>query len=152
MFFPRRNRLLHVWRTVVEGVINNQLGPTAKVSTDDGRDERLSKLSRSRNLIVQKLMILLFTVCVYTKDFSDIEDVMRVLDQLKEMELVTPEWTIYYKPDAWTYLDLKSGTASKYGLQASLYNSRAESGVEKASKSTMPSKKQSTISFGKKLT
>lgn len=31
--------------------------------------------------------------------------------------------TIYYKTDAFTYLNLYKQTASEYGLQASLYNS-----------------------------
>ena len=54
--------------------------------------------------------------------------------------------TIYYKSDAYTYLDLKSATAPQYGLQASLYNSRtlmAQGMVPKAS--SLAQKKQSTL-------
>ena len=54
--------------------------------------------------------------------------------------------TIYYKSDAYTYLDLKSATAAQYCLQASSYNSRtlmAAGMVPKASSLTQ--KKQSTL-------
>lgn len=62
-------------------------------------------------------------VCIYTKDFRDEDDVLRVLRELESMGLVSGDRNIYYKSDAFTYLDLYSATASKYGLQASLYNS-----------------------------
>ena len=61
-------------------------------------------------------------VCIYTKDFRDEDDVLRVLRELEDLGLVGDR-SIYYKSDAFTYLDLYSSTASKYGLQASLYNS-----------------------------
>lgn len=62
-------------------------------------------------------------VCVYTKDFRDEDDVLRVLEELEDFGLLGQDRSIYYKSDAFTYLDLYSSTASKYGLQASLYNS-----------------------------
>jgi hypothetical protein len=63
------------------------------------------------------------TVCVYTKDFRDEDDVLRVLKELEDLGILQPGRSIYYKSDAFTYLDLYSATASRYGLQASLYNS-----------------------------
>lgn len=63
------------------------------------------------------------TVCVYTKDFRDEDDVLRVLKELEDLDILQPGRSIYYKSDAFTYLDLYSATASRYGLQASLYNS-----------------------------
>lgn len=40
------------------------------------------------------------------------------------MDLLPQGRSIYYKSDAFTYLDLYSATANKYGLQASLYTSQ----------------------------
>ncbi len=40
------------------------------------------------------------------------------------MNLLGHDRGIYYKSDAFTYLDLYSVTAGKYGLQASLYSSQ----------------------------
>jgi hypothetical protein len=86
------------------------------------------------------------TVCVYTKDFQDANDVRRVLDELETMGLVNAGKVIYYKPDAYTYLDLKRDTAAQYGLQASLYNSRSMMAAGTVSKSTSsPQKKQTTL-------
>lgn len=62
------------------------------------------------------------------------------------MCLLNPGRSLYYKHDAYTYLDLKSGTAAQYGLQASLYNSRtmmAAGSLPKAS--SRPGKSQSTL-------
>lgn len=60
---------------------------------------------------------------MYTKDFRDEDDVLRVLKELEDLDLLDHGRSIYYKSDAFTHLDLYSATASKYGLQASLYNS-----------------------------
>jgi len=35
---------------------------------------------------------------LYTKDFSDVEDVVRVLTELKKLRLVEGSYKIYYKP------------------------------------------------------
>ncbi|KAI4937962.1 hypothetical protein J4E85_000400 [Alternaria conjuncta] len=99
---------------------------SGKVATDDGKDERL--------------------ICVYTKDFLDADDVLRVLHELETMGLINVGRTIYYKPDAYTYLDLRRETAAAYGLQASLYNSRTLLAANKVPKSSsFPQKKQSTL-------
>ncbi|KAF2625710.1 DUF1917-domain-containing protein [Macroventuria anomochaeta] len=103
MLFPKVEEVTWTWRTVVEAVIADRLGPTAKVAPDDGKDERL--------------------ICVYTKDFRDEDDVLRVLQELEDLDLIRHGRSIYYKSDAFTYLDLYSATANKYGLQASLYTS-----------------------------
>ncbi|KAF3035669.1 hypothetical protein E8E12_003898 [Didymella heteroderae] len=102
MLFPKEQEVNRTWRTVVEAVITDRLGPITKVAPDDGKDERL--------------------ICVYTKDFRDEEDVLRVLKELEVMDLLGGGRNIYYKSDAFTHLDLYSATANKYGLQASLYN------------------------------
>jgi len=106
MLFPRLDDASRYWYKVAEATTDNRLGTGAKISTGLGeaREERL--------------------ICIYTKDFSDMDDVRRVLDGLVELDFVnlnSPRG-IYYKPDAYTYLDINSG--NEYGLQASLYSSR----------------------------
>ncbi|CAN9190051.1 unnamed protein product [Alternaria alternata] len=86
-------------------------------------------------------------ICVYTKDFQDADDVLRVLHELENMGLLNGGRTIYYKPDAYTYLNLVRDTAVEYGLQASLYNSRSLLAADKVPKSaSLAQKKQSTLS------
>jgi hypothetical protein len=43
MLFPRCEDVTRVWKAIVEAVINDRLGPMAKVAPDDGKAERLSK-------------------------------------------------------------------------------------------------------------
>jgi hypothetical protein len=105
MLFPAAEDLTLVWRMVVEGTISNRLGSAAKVATDQGRkDGRL--------------------ICVYTKDFRDMEDVCRVLKELAAQGLVDSGSGIYYKADAYTYLNIYGKNAADYGLQASVYSSQ----------------------------
>lgn len=105
---------------MVEAVIHNRLGPIAKSAPDDDKDERLSETPSEKELV---RLTNTHTVCIYTKDFRDEDDVLRVLQELEELDLLRHGRSIYYKSDAFTYLDLYSATASKYGLQASLYTS-----------------------------
>ena len=66
MLFVWPEDINRVWRLVVDGVINNRLGPTAKVAPDDGKPgDRL--------------------ICIYTKDFRDKTDIRRVLQELVSM-------------------------------------------------------------------
>ncbi|KAF2876795.1 hypothetical protein BDV95DRAFT_561583 [Massariosphaeria phaeospora] len=128
MLFPAVDDLTRVWRTVVEGVITNRLGPTAKVAPDEGNPgPRL--------------------ICVYTKDFRDHEDVLRVLRELVAMGLVGSGRAIYYKSDPYTWLDIYSQNAAQYGLQASLYSSQKMLASGQSPKSQpVPQKKQSSLS------
>ncbi|KIW05765.1 uncharacterized protein PV09_03621 [Verruconis gallopava] len=101
MLFPAEEDASAMWKRVVEGVVKGKLGTAAKIATDG-----------STRLI-----------CVYTKDFNDEEDVKRVLQSMEKMDLLQKhERGIYYKCDAYTYLDIGSG--NEYGLQASLYSSK----------------------------
>lgn len=104
MFFPSVDYVDSIWKTVITALDNGELGNTAKVATDDGSGQvRL--------------------ICVYTDDFGDIKDVKRVLETLVQKRLVDEESRpIYYKCDAYTYLDIKSN--NPYGLKASLFSSR----------------------------
>ncbi|KAH7356290.1 hypothetical protein BKA66DRAFT_574573 [Pyrenochaeta sp. MPI-SDFR-AT-0127] len=77
----------------------------ANIATGNSNDERL--------------------ICVYTENFEDIDDVLRVLDGLEAIGLLDSGRTVYYKLDANTYMDLKSATAARFGLQASLHISRS---------------------------
>jgi hypothetical protein len=124
MLFPNLKDLTRAWKLVVEGTINNRLGSTAKVATEeDGKEERL--------------------ICVYTKDFRDTNDVLRVLNELVAIGLVSNRG-IYYKSDAYTYLDIYS--KNEYGLQASVYASQKMLAGATPSKSREdPQKKQVTL-------
>jgi hypothetical protein len=128
MLFLALKDVTRVWRMVVEAVINNNLGSIAKVAPDDGKPkERL--------------------ICIYTKDFRDKADVLRVLQELVSMGLVGSGQGIYYKSDPYTYLDIYGDTAPVYGLQASLYSSfkmLAEVNLSKVVK-TSPQKQQANI-------
>lgn len=101
MLFPEPSELTgRWWRKVVDGTINNRLGSSAKVATSGAP-----------------------VICIYTKDFRDVDDVRRVLEELLTMGLVKPGKVIAYKPDTYTYLDIYKANAEMYGLRASLYTS-----------------------------
>lgn len=104
MLFETANNVNEVWRSVAEETIGNRLGSAAKVATDEG--------TGSTRLI-----------CVYTKDFNDTDDVLRVLRELDDMGFVDRKKGIYYKADVYTHLDIFSNNAGDYGLQASMYSS-----------------------------
>ncbi|PSN64764.1 DUF1917-domain-containing protein [Corynespora cassiicola Philippines] len=105
MLFPGPSDVTHVWRLIVDATINDQLGAGAKVAPKKG-------VSGSR------------LICIYTRDYRDAEDVLRVLKQLVSMGLVQKERGIYYKSDAYTHLDIYGENAAQYGLQASIYSSQ----------------------------
>ncbi len=42
MLFPKAEEVTQTWRSVVEAVITDRLGQSAKVAPEDGKDERLS--------------------------------------------------------------------------------------------------------------
>ncbi|KAF2134827.1 DUF1917-domain-containing protein [Dothidotthia symphoricarpi CBS 119687] len=130
MLFLKLEDITRVWKKIVDAVINNRLGPIVKIAPEDGNpDERL--------------------VCIYTRDFRQEEDVLRVLRVLQElvaMGLTGSGKPLYYKSDAYTHLDIYSRTATEYGLQASLYNSSKMLAEARLPKSTsMPPKKQSKL-------
>ncbi|KAF2495339.1 DUF1917-domain-containing protein [Lophium mytilinum] len=107
MFFPTAKDLPRMWKALAEGTIQNRLGTGAKVATDNGSAKSGSRL-----------------ICIYTHDFTDTEDVRRVLDELVRMGLVDADMPqgIFYKCDAYTHLDIKN--KNDYGLRASLYSSK----------------------------
>ena len=107
MLFPMPNEVDEIWAIVAKGTLEGRLGSQAKVATDasDGKPERL--------------------ICVYTEDFTDVKDVKRVLKEMNRLGLVAKGRTarcIYYKTDAYTYLDIRGN--NEYKLRASKYSSK----------------------------
>lgn len=105
MLFPNSSDLPRYWRVVAEATSEGRLGPVCKVATPDpydGKDETL--------------------ICVYTYDFTDMDDVRRVLNELLELNLCRRDGKpIFYKCDAYTYMNITSN--NDYRLRASLYSS-----------------------------
>ncbi|PLB52743.1 DUF1917-domain-containing protein [Aspergillus steynii IBT 23096] len=104
MFFLTRDRVDYFWNVIAQATERGELGPSAKVATDDGS-------GKARLL------------AVYTRDFEDVADVRRVAQKLAELGLIKPhDRPIYYKTNAYTLLDINSN--NPWGLKASMYNSR----------------------------
>lgn len=103
MMFVDSVEINAVWSVVARATANNELGIAAKVAPDE-RDTRQDRL-----------------ICVYTKDFNDMEDVGRVIRKMRDLGLVEMRKAIYYKCDAYTYLGLNS--QNEYDIKASLYRS-----------------------------
>ncbi|KAL2194581.1 hypothetical protein P885DRAFT_80269 [Corynascus similis CBS 632.67] len=103
MLFPEPGYVNEVWAKIANATANGELGIAAKVDTRvRANKERL--------------------VCVYTQDFRDKDDVARVLNRMRELELVMPGGKqIYYKSDAWTELGIYGG--NHWGIAASTYSS-----------------------------
>ncbi|KAL4901389.1 hypothetical protein BDW74DRAFT_181957 [Aspergillus multicolor] len=106
MMFITPDRVDSYWDAVAGATVKGHLGIAAKVATKSELDTQ----GKPR------------LIAVYTKDYEDIADIKRVLKKLVELGLVKrEERPIYYKRDAWTYLDIMSG--NKYGLKASVFSS-----------------------------
>ncbi|KAI1248095.1 hypothetical protein MGN70_010344 [Eutypa lata] len=85
MLFRKAEDIDQTWEVVARATANNELGIAAKVAP---RPEEESNNERSERLI-----------CVYTKDFRDLEDVRRVARELKRLGLIPPRGRpLYYKP------------------------------------------------------
>ena len=81
MIFCSPEEVNEVWMIVARATANNDLGVAAKVAPSDGFDDRKQRL-----------------LCIYTKDFTDLEDVTRVVEKLKDLGLVEAAGKpIYYK-------------------------------------------------------
>ena len=105
MLFPKSADLPRTWRLVAEATSEGKLGITSKVGTYDPYDTKDVTL-----------------ICVYTYDFTDLDDVRRVLDELVDLGLCAKGGkSIFYKSDAYTYLGIAS--ENSYKLRASLFSS-----------------------------
>lgn len=108
MLFPTEDRVDEFWAVVAEATVKGELGVEAKVAT---KDEEAGGASAAR------------LIAVYTQDFEDKDDIRRVLLKLVDLGLVNEDQRpIYYKCDAYTYLEIKS--RNPYGLSASMFSSR----------------------------
>lgn len=145
MLFPKSVDVTQVWKQIVVGVIENRLGSGCKVATDDGKEERLSKCGSSPKEI-RFTRAKHIAVCVYTRNFQDTQDVVRILQELETIGLLSAGRLIYYKPDAYTYLDVRRENAAEYGLKAILYNSRSMLANSKGTESaSLTQQKQCTL-------
>ena len=118
LLFPAPNKVDAYWSAVVRGTVDGRLGISAKVATN-------CKPVNPNNPGQ--------VVCVYTRDFNNEEDLKRVLKELVRLGLAEEHvgppggWKhvfdvkaqIYYKPNAYTYLDLMS--QNKYKIRPSLW-------------------------------
>lgn len=71
-----------VWGRVAHAVTNNTLGPIAKVAPKESDFDREARL-----------------ICIYTRDFSDLTDVKRVVEKIDQLGLIGGKrgMGIYYK-------------------------------------------------------
>jgi hypothetical protein len=82
MLFISNNTVNAVWSVVAKATANNELGVAAKVAPYDPLSDQ-----RSPRLI-----------CIYTKDFTDMEDITRVVSKMRDLGLVEMKGRpIYYK-------------------------------------------------------
>lgn len=111
MLFPTEDRVDEFWAAIAEATVKGELGVEAKVATKDEEGEKAGGGTSVR------------LIAVYTQDFEDKDDIRRVLLKLVDLGLVKEDQRpIYYKCDAYTYLEIKS--RNSYGLNASMYSSR----------------------------
>lgn len=114
MLFPNEDDLARTWGIVAKAVAEGTLGTSAKVAAQPSESTSAYPGQAPCRLI-----------CVYTKDFSDMQDVRRVLQELVALGLCPSDagrGSIYYKCDAYTYLGIES--RNSYGIKASLYASK----------------------------
>jgi len=78
MIFCDPQQVNEVWEYIARGVMKDELGIAAKVAPDSGQ-------SRQMRLI-----------CVYTKDFTDLKDVKKVAEKLRDYGVIGGK-PIYYK-------------------------------------------------------
>ena len=110
MLFPQPQDVNRVWSLVAQATADGELGHAAKVATDDGSGDRAR------------------LICAYNEDYADEAGVRKSLECLVRMGLVEghePARTnrgIYYKADAFTWLDIFSG--NEWGLKPSMYSSK----------------------------
>ena len=85
MIFCSYGSVDSVWTKLANAVIAKQLGPSIKVNPCGDGSNAL--------------------ICVYTRDCSDYDDLLRVRKQLKQLGFAG---RLSYKPDAYTYLGIDS--------------------------------------------
>lgn len=105
MLYAEDEDLPRLWKTVVESVLEGRLGTGANLPT----------LSTSQNRRLR----------ISTRDWSDKEDVRRVLDELVPLGLHRPESSdIVYKCDFYAYLNLHAPQKKFYLIPEFMYTSK----------------------------
>ncbi|KAL8370034.1 hypothetical protein RB595_000407 [Gaeumannomyces hyphopodioides] len=107
MLFISPQNVNEVWAKIARATSAGELGSAAKVAT--GGMLAPPDLARTR------------LICVYTRDFADLDDVGRVLGRLKELGFAANS-QIYYKPDVFTILGIDTGNA--FNIRPSIYGSK----------------------------
>jgi hypothetical protein len=80
MIFCEPNEVNAVWSVVARATADNDLGIAAKVAPDIG-DTRIPRL-----------------ICIYTRDFNDLDDVSRVIHKMRDLGLFKSRGKpLYYK-------------------------------------------------------
>ena len=81
MLFCHPAEVNMVWAVVARATASNELGIGAKVAPRNESDTRVERV-----------------MCIYTKDFTDMDDVRRVLRKVRDLGLIeTRSKPIYYK-------------------------------------------------------
>lgn len=83
MLWPTGEEAVAVWRTICKLTKQGKLGVQAKIDCCKGRELAGERL-----------------ICVYTEDSDDLEDLQRVVDQLRES--LDPRHRLIYKEDRMT--------------------------------------------------
>jgi hypothetical protein len=105
MIFCQANEVNDVWAVVARATANNELGIAAKVSPDDG-DDRKDRV-----------------ICIYTKDFTDMKDVSRVVHKLKQLGVIDSRGKpIYYKCGKLKLRSRILQTADKAQMRTHIYD------------------------------
>jgi len=82
-------------------------------------------------------------ICVYTEDYTDIEDVIRVERELRSLGITE---ALFYKPDIYTYLNIYSN--NRYHLNASVYTSAGTTCIDMLMMSIVYVKKADSYHHG----
>ncbi len=90
----------YCWERVRDATEQGTLGIAAKVSTDWGHKNDPAFPAGHK----------VHVICVYTYNWQDRDDVLRVAKRLREIDAVRRQ-TLLYKPDAMTYAGIYSGNA-----------------------------------------
>jgi hypothetical protein len=98
MLFIKQENIDEVWAKIARAVVAGELGPSAKVSPYGAQQNGCH------------------LICVYTDNFTDEMDVLRVRQKLYDLEF---NGKLNYKPDLYTYCDIYSKNPWK--IQASRY-------------------------------
>ncbi|MGY5877204.1 MAG: DUF1917 domain-containing protein, partial [Candidatus Thorarchaeota archaeon] len=94
LLFRPPNLIDEVWSMIASAVTRGELGVAAKVASN------LNRIVSNKTT---------HEICVYTYDYRNESDVMRVFNGLRALGIVE---TIYYKPDIYTYLQIYPGKTS----------------------------------------